>query len=112
MDSIWENKEYMSRTAPPYHDTFHRYGELSDAVIFWYAYTPTGRVSKYWQSLQIRHGEKASHEWLEKRAERFERECGHPRLRKGYTWSKAYLYSPIPERVLWPNGRPTATAKP
>lgn len=101
MDSIWENREYRSKYwTPPYHNTFHWYGEPQDAVIFWYAYTPTGKVSKYWQSLQIRYGAKASHKWLEERAERFEREHGLPRLRKGYTWSKVYLHSPIPHHVL------------
>ena len=95
MDSIWENREYMARKMPPYvHDWFNGYGKPCDAVIMWYAYTPTGRISKYWRVVYFKYAEEASHAWLEAKTAKWEKSM--PRLRKGYVWSKPYLLHPIP----------------
>lgn len=95
MTSIFDCKEYTAKTWPPYHDCNARYGRPADTVVFWFAYTPTGRVSRYWASLQLRYSlpDKQS------RALRYVRER-RPSLRgrlKGYKWSRAYLYSGDPK---------------
>ena len=100
MESIFDCKEYTDRRWPPYHDTHARHGRPSDTVVFWFAYTPRGRVSKYWASLQLHYA-------LPDKQSRVRRyvggECLYERLPslggklKGYRWSKAYLYSGDPK---------------
>jgi hypothetical protein len=76
---------------PPYHVVNAMYGRPSDTVIFFFAYTPTGRVSKYWASFTINYSLRDKTE----RLRRYMREQ-RPRLSgklKGYRWSSPYLYS-------------------
>lgn len=90
MKSVWDKS--LSLPFPMYHDTHARWGRDSDAVIFRFSKTPTGRWSKYWCSLQLNrdvYGKLCDNdEFLEKKAEKMYM----PRLRKGYTWSEPYKY--------------------
>ena len=95
MESIFDCKEYTSRTWPPILVDNARYGRQADTVIFFFAYTPTGRVSKFWVSFTMRYSLRDKHE----RLRRYIRER-RPSLRgrlKGYRWSKPYLYSGDPK---------------
>ena len=91
MERIFDCIEYTSKTCPPYLVDNARYGRPADTVIFFFAYTPTGRVSKYWSSFTMHYSLSDKHE----RLRRYIREI-RPRLRgsqKGYRWSRPYLYS-------------------
>lgn len=77
----------------PYFDTRARYGRPSDAIVIWFAYTPTGRISKYWHMLRLNadyYGE-VSDDDLE-RIISTKKIC-FPKLKRGYTWSEPYRYS-------------------
>lgn len=84
---------YDIKIGRPYFCTNARYGRPSDTIVFWFAYTPTGRVSKYWQTLRLNadyYGEVGDADLeriIAKKKIRF------PKLRKGYTWSEPYRYS-------------------
>ena len=55
MERIFDCIEYTSRTWPPYLVDNARYGRPADTVIFFFAYTPTGMVSKYWVSFRMHY---------------------------------------------------------
>lgn len=95
MESIFDCSEYTGRMWPPYQVDNARYGRPADTVIFFFAYTPTGRVSKYWASFTMHYslGDKTE------RLRRYVREQ-RPSLRgrlNGYRWSRPYLYSGNPK---------------
>lgn len=83
--SIFDCAEYMEHGTPPYHDNYDIMLRENLPVVFSFAYTPGGRVSKYWCSLAFRHPTPSVMEIEEWMASR-------PRLRKGYKWSKPYWY--------------------
>lgn len=91
MTSIFDCEEYIGARYAPIIETNARYGRPADTVVFYYAYTRTGRVSKYWCAHQMNYAlrnKQALHR-------RYLKEL-RPDLRgrlKGYRWSKAYLYS-------------------
>ena len=95
MQRIFDCIEYTSKTWPPYLVDNARYGRPADTVIFFFAYTPTGRVSKYWVSFRM-------HYYLRDKHERLRRYISamRPSLRRspeGYRWSIPYLYSGDPK---------------
>ena len=70
-----------------------RYGRESDIIVIWFAYTPTKRVSKYWQMLRLNadyYGKLTDTE-LEKIISN--KKIEFPKLPKGYTWSEPHRYS-------------------
>lgn len=92
MTSIFDCKEYTARRWPPYIVTNARYGRPADTVVFHFMYTPTGRVSKFWWALQLNYS-------LRDKQERYRRDVAlwRPRARRGYRWSRPYLYSGDPK---------------
>lgn len=95
MTSIFDCKEYTDKTWPAIQVTNARYGRPADTVIYFFAYTPKGRISKYWSSFTMHYSLRDK----QRRLERYIREQRYEfrgRL-KGYRWSKAYLYSGDPE---------------
>lgn len=95
MQSIFDCKEYTDVRWPPYQVDNARYGRPADTVIFFFAYTPTGRISKFWASCTIPYQFRDKPRRLEEyiRLQRYE----FRGRRKGYRWSKPYLYSGNPE---------------
>ena len=99
MESIFDCAEYTRNgtRSVPYFCDYARYGRPEDTIIFWFMRTPTGRVSKYWSTLRIPYN--YSTEGKRKCVEKHERNyldygIGTRRLlRRGYSWSKAYLCS-------------------
>ena len=92
MERIFDCEEYTSRSWPPYLIDNARYGRPADTIIFFFAYTPTGRVSKYWTAFTMRYSLRDKHD----RLRRYIRKV-RPGLRKGYRWSEPYLYSGDPK---------------
>ena len=95
MERIFDCSEYTRRTWPPYQVDNAGHGRPADTVIFFFAYTPTGRVSKYWASFTMHYSLRDKHD----RLRRYIREM-RPRLRRspeGYRWSSPYLYSGDPK---------------
>ena len=95
MTSLFDCHEYHDRRGVPYIVTNARYGRPADTVIFYYAYTPTGRVSKFWCAHQMNYALKDKQmrhrEYLKTQ---------RPNLTgklKGYRWSVPYLYSGDPK---------------
>lgn len=86
LPSIFDCDEFTSKSWPPYHNNWDLDRKQHMPVIFSFAYTPTGRVSKYWCSLSLKRipSDKEISEWEHN---------GRPRLKKGYKWSKVYKYS-------------------
>jgi len=84
---------YDKKKGRPYFDTRAKYGRAADSIVIWFAYTPTGRVSKYWHTLRFNadyYGE-INDEELERLVQKTK--INSPKLGKGYTWSKPYRYS-------------------
>ena len=77
----------------PYFCTNARYGRAADTIVLWFAYTPTGRVSKYWHILRLNgeHYGEMDDEAVERLVAR--KEILFPKMPKGYTWSEPYRYS-------------------
>jgi hypothetical protein len=73
----------------PYFDTRARYGREPDTIVFWYAITPKGKMSKYWATLRINSERNVGTD----RKLRYIQEYQFPVLRKGYSWSNPLLYS-------------------
>ena len=97
MERIFDCAEYTRNgtRGVPYQWDHARYGRPADTVIFFFAYTPKGRVSKYWSSFTMHY----SLPDKQRRLERYMREVRYEfrgRL-KGYRWSKPYLYSGDPK---------------
>ena len=95
MTSIFDCEEYTRKQWPPYQVDNARYGRPADTVVFFFAYTPTGRVSKYWAAWR-------GHYALRDKPKRLARymEWGLPSTTgklKGYRWSRPYLYSGNPK---------------
>lgn len=91
MQSIFDCKEYTDRSWPPYMVDNARYGRPADTVIFFFAYTPTGRISKYWAAFTMHYSLKDKQERL-RRYVRKQRPSLNGKL-NGYRWSEPYLYS-------------------
>lgn len=91
MERIFDCEEYTNRRWPPCHVDKARYGRPADTIIFFFAYTPTGRISVYWASYTMHYSLRDKHERL-RRYIKEERPSLKGRL-KGYRWSKPYLYS-------------------
>lgn len=72
-----------------YFVTNAKYGKNPDIIIFWYAITPYGKISKYWNTLRF-NGEM---QWNEKQITERINKMNFPKLPKGYKWSEPYLYS-------------------
>lgn len=83
---IWDCGEYMRGRVPPYHDAWDAIGRRRRPIAFSFAYTPGGRVSRYWCSLTLHGGRDAEavRRWAAEE---------RPRLRRGYRWSSPYWYS-------------------
>ena len=95
MESIFDCKEYTDRRWPPIQIDNARYGRPADTVIFFFAYTPTGRVSKYWASFTMHYS--LRDKW--RRLIQYMKEQ-RPSLRRSlrkYRWSKPFLYSGDPK---------------
>ena len=86
MTTIWDCDEYMRKHWPPYHEAWDAGRHCAVPVAFSFAYTPKGRVSRYWCSITLRGGDvpRRVREWAD---------GGRPRLRRGYRWSRPYWYS-------------------
>lgn len=80
---------YDKTKGRPYFDTRTRYEREADTIVFWYAITPTERISKYWATLRINSERNVSSE----RKRKCVKEYKHPKLPKGYSWSEPLLYS-------------------
>ena len=99
MTSIFDCAEYTRNgtRGVPYFCDYAGYGRPGDTIIFWFMRTPKGRVSKYWSTLRIPHGYSPAgkRRCLEDHERKFlSYGTGTRRLmRRGYTWSEAYLYS-------------------
>lgn len=68
------------------------YDRPPDIIIFWWAVTPTGRVSKYWRTLTFNGRLDLSDDEV-LTGVRQEIAAHKPRLPRGYTWSAPYQYS-------------------
>lgn len=76
-----------------YFDTKAKHGRPADTIVIWFAYTPTGRVSKYWHTIRLNSdyfGE-LSDEKVETIIS--EKKIMFPKMPKGYSWSIPYRYS-------------------
>lgn len=89
LPSIFECTEYTDRQWPAYHPGT-AYGTPDNTVVYWFARTPRGKVSKFWCSLTLSGGLSAS-DMRRRIVRHFLR--GRPDLPKGYRWSRTYLYS-------------------
>ena len=95
MTSIFDCEEYTRKQWPPYMVDNASYGRPADTVVFFFAYTPTGRVSKYWAAWTCNYALRDKQRRLERYIER-----GLPNTTgklKGYRWSRPYLYSGNPK---------------
>lgn len=83
---------YDKKKGRPYFCTKADYGRPADSIVIWFAYTPTGRVSKYWHTLRLNadYYGKLTNDELE-RIISTKKIC-FPKLKKGYTWSEPYRY--------------------
>lgn len=84
---------YDKKKGRPYFATRAKYDRPADSIVIWFAYTPTGRVSKYWHTLRLNadyYGE-LSDEELGKIIS--QKKITFPKLPKGYSWSIPYRYS-------------------
>jgi hypothetical protein len=84
---------YEKKKGRIYFCTHARYDRPADTIVFWFAYTPTGKVSKWWHILRLNadyYGE-ISDRRLSKLIS--QKQIHFPKLRKGYTWSEPYRYS-------------------
>lgn len=84
---------YDKKKGRPYFCTNASYGRPADSIVIWFAYTPTGKVSKYWHALRLNadyYGELTDDEleWIIST-----KKICFPKLKKGYTWSEPYRYS-------------------
>lgn len=90
MKEIWSNEEYRKHHAPPIIAGWPAaYGEKQKNVVFWYLYTPTGRVSKFWH---YAWAFKLSHEEIAEKYEPHVYKAFEKRLKMGYSVSKPYRY--------------------
>jgi hypothetical protein len=77
--------------ASPYFWTRASYERPADIIVFWYARTPTGRISKYWTTHTFCAD--ALGRWTAGTiAERIARHT-FPKLPRGYRWSEPLQYS-------------------
>lgn len=92
MDSFF-GCPYDKKKGRLYLDSRARHGRPADAIAVWFAYTPTGKVSKYWHSLRLNadYYGRLSDEELETIIEK--KKIMFPKLPKGYSWSNPYRYS-------------------
>jgi hypothetical protein len=91
MQTIWNNKEYKAKRGIPYiGNTIASYGEPQKTTVFWYFYTPTGRISKYWTALTSHLGLKP--ETVANDGENRWKSRYKNLFRKGYTLSKPFIY--------------------
>ena len=84
--SIFDCEEYLKHGYPPYMHSYHVELHYSTPVLFSFAYTPSGRVSKFWCSYSFgatHPTDKTVERWMNAR----------PKLRKGYRWSEPYWYT-------------------
>lgn len=88
MKKLFES-EYDKIKGRPFFDTRARYGRPADTIIFWYAVSPTGRISKYWTTLRINAEKVTDKNEKKKYIQQYEL----PVLRRGYKWSEPFLYS-------------------
>ena len=72
-----------------YFDTKSKHGRKADTIIFWYAITPKGNISSYWNTLRFNSERNVSREYMEQKI----KDMKFPKLPKGYIWSKPLLYS-------------------
>ena len=89
--------DYDNKKGRLYLATNARYLRDSDTIVIWFAYTPTKRVSKYYNMLRLNveyYGKPTDTE-LERILERklSHKEIDFPKLPKGYTWSEPHRYS-------------------
>ena len=80
------NKKYN-----PYFWTKVKYGREPDTIIFWYAITPTKRISKYWNTLRFNAERNTTTEYKKDKIKNIKLS----KLPKGYIWSEPLLYSGI-----------------
>lgn len=84
---------YDEKKGRLYFYTRAKYGRPSDAIVIWFAYTPTKKVSKYWHAIRLNadyYGELKDEE-LGKIIS--QKKINFPKLPKGYSWSTPYRYS-------------------
>lgn len=84
---------YDEKKGRLYFNTNAKYGRPSDSIVIWFAYTPTGKVSKYWHTLRFNadYYGKLNDGELEKILS--QKKINFPKLPKGYSWSAPYRYS-------------------
>ena len=84
---------YDKMKGRPYFDTRAKYGRPADNIVIWFAYTPKGKVSKFWHSIRLNadYYGKLTDDDLERIISK--KKIFFPKLKKGYTWSKPYRYS-------------------
>ena len=83
--------EYDKRKGRFYFDSRAKFGRKPDTIVFWYALTPTGRISKWYATLRINSERNVSTE----RKREYVNSYAFPKLPAGYTWSKPLLYSGV-----------------
>lgn len=87
MKHIKETEYYKKKGFP--HDYHALPSPNTVQTIFWWAITPTGRISKWWETLHF--SKQVSDERLENAA----KNVNHVRLPKGYSWSEPCLLRPL-----------------
>ena len=73
--------------------TREKYGRPADSIVIWFAYTPKGKVSKFWHTIRLNadYYGKLTDDELERIIST--KKIFFPKLKKGYTWSEPYRYS-------------------
>jgi hypothetical protein len=80
---------YYKEKGSIFFDNRAKYGREADTIIFWYAITPTGKISKWHATLRINSERNVSSEHKQQHVDSYV----FPKMPKGYTWSKPLLYS-------------------
>lgn len=75
----------------PFFDRKSSFTSEGNQIIFWYAFTPTGRESKYWATLTIK-GDRDYDEFMVEKITNMVKNYEFPKLPKGYTWSEPLVY--------------------
>lgn len=85
----FRDSAYYHKRGNIFFDSRACYGRDPDTIIFWYALTPTGRISKFWAALRFNSERNVRPAGKEKLIQNYH----FPKMPKGYTWSDPTIYS-------------------
>ena len=88
----FHESEFYKKKGNVYFWTNSSYGRPADTIVFWYLLTPTGRCSKYWETLRFNADVFGSSVKYEDFVMESNRKC-LLKLPKGYSRSEPFLYS-------------------